>query len=269
MAFDIEHFPTSAAAKRMLDRVSPIYEQSYVGKWIYQVMGLEIDEARLAFEELRLQAFPETATWGLRYWEDRYGLPTDEARDLEERRAELLSRRGARAPMNPARVENIISSLLNLPVFVTEDVAPYTFAVEIATGERVVDLLRAYERLLEIKPSHQAVQLITRHKTMDATARLGAGMMLFSITPLPELPEDHSFMAQASIEGGAQITSRTTLPEMAEAHPFITTAQVAAAAQAATYTPLPEYEAPKPPLRGTWEVNGAGAIITSTALPEI
>ena len=158
--------------------------------------------------------------------------------------------------MNPARVENIISSLLNLPVFVTEDVAPYTFAVEIATGERVVDLLRAYERLLEIKPSHQAVQLITRHKTMDATARLGAGMMLFSITPLPELTEDHSFMAQASIE-------------MAEAHPFITTAQVAAAAQAATYTPLPEYEAPRPPLRGTWEVNGAGAIITSTALPEI
>ena len=32
MSFDIEHFPTSEAAVRMMSRISPIYDRSYVGK---------------------------------------------------------------------------------------------------------------------------------------------------------------------------------------------------------------------------------------------
>ena len=62
---DLEHFPTCETSKRMLARVSPIYERSYVGKWLYQVMGLEMEDARRLFDELRQQAFPETATWHL------------------------------------------------------------------------------------------------------------------------------------------------------------------------------------------------------------
>ena len=42
---DLEHFPTSKTAQRMLSRVSPIYSRSYVGKWLYQVMGLEMEDA--------------------------------------------------------------------------------------------------------------------------------------------------------------------------------------------------------------------------------
>lgn len=61
---NLENFPTSPAAKRMIKTVSPIYDKSYVAKWIFQVMGLEIDEAWQFIEELRLQAFPETATVG-------------------------------------------------------------------------------------------------------------------------------------------------------------------------------------------------------------
>ena len=60
--FDIEHFPTSPSAVRMLSRISPIYDKSYVGKWIFEVMGLEMDDVRLRFDELKAQAFPETAT---------------------------------------------------------------------------------------------------------------------------------------------------------------------------------------------------------------
>lgn len=83
---DLEHFPTCETSKRMLARVSPIYERSYVGKWLYQVMGLEMEDARRLFDELRQQAFPETATWGLTYWEQRYGITPNPADDLEARR---------------------------------------------------------------------------------------------------------------------------------------------------------------------------------------
>lgn len=36
---DLENFPTRESAKDMLSMVSPIYDRSYVGKWIFQVMA--------------------------------------------------------------------------------------------------------------------------------------------------------------------------------------------------------------------------------------
>ena len=40
--FDLENFPTSESAKKMLGYVSDgFYDSSYVGKWLFQVMGIE------------------------------------------------------------------------------------------------------------------------------------------------------------------------------------------------------------------------------------
>ena len=39
--FDLERFPTSESAKKMLSFVSDgFYDESYVGKWIFQVLSL-------------------------------------------------------------------------------------------------------------------------------------------------------------------------------------------------------------------------------------
>ena len=37
--FDIERFPESESTKQMMSRISPIYENSYVGKWLFEVGG--------------------------------------------------------------------------------------------------------------------------------------------------------------------------------------------------------------------------------------
>lgn len=96
--FDLEKFPENCVSKRMISRVSPIYERSYVAKWLYEVMGREVDDAEIRFSELREQANPETATWALRYWEQRYGIETNENRSLAARRADIIARRGAARP---------------------------------------------------------------------------------------------------------------------------------------------------------------------------
>ena len=44
MAIDLEHFPTNETALRMMERISPIYDRSYVGKWIFEIMGMEMGE---------------------------------------------------------------------------------------------------------------------------------------------------------------------------------------------------------------------------------
>ena len=77
MFMNLEQFPTSETAKKMLGYITGngFYDNSYVGKWIFQVMGEEMDDARAIIDELPLQAFVETATWGLRYHEEKYGLP--------------------------------------------------------------------------------------------------------------------------------------------------------------------------------------------------
>lgn len=63
---ELELFPTSESALKMLSYVTPgFYDKSYVGKWMFQVMGLEYDKALKLAEELPEQFFPETATWGL------------------------------------------------------------------------------------------------------------------------------------------------------------------------------------------------------------
>ncbi len=67
-----------------------------MAKWLYEVMGQEVDDAEIRFSELREQANPETATWALRYWEQRYGIEVDESRSLAASRADIIAR-GARA----------------------------------------------------------------------------------------------------------------------------------------------------------------------------
>ncbi len=49
-------------------------------------MGEEMGDARAIIDELPLQAFVETATWGLRYHEEKYGLPIRENLSPDERR---------------------------------------------------------------------------------------------------------------------------------------------------------------------------------------
>lgn len=172
---ELEHFPTSEAGQRMLERVSPIYEEAYVAKWLFEVMGLEWDEARLIFEELKLQAFPETATWGLRYWEERYRIPVDESRPPEERRREVLLRRSFRAPMNPERIEDVVGRMTGRVVHVEENAAPYVFTVHLLDGGNILDYPAVRATLRRMKPSHQNFMIDV---VMTARVRERCGSML-------------------------------------------------------------------------------------------
>ncbi len=157
---NLENFPTSPAAKRMLKTVSPIYDKSYVAKWIFQVMGLEIDEAWKFIEELRFQAFPETATWGITYWEQRYNIPPDESLSIEERRQRVIIKRGKRSPMNPARIERIVRDVTGREATVTEENGTYTFHISVLPGESMVDYQELIDTIKSVKPSHLAFKVL-------------------------------------------------------------------------------------------------------------
>ncbi len=119
--FELKNFPTSESAKKMLSYVSDgFYDESYVGKWIYQVMGIEYDKALEIVMDLPAQFFPETATWGLRYHEIKWGLPIRENLSYEERRALIYQKRDCRAPMTPYRMEKYLKNEMEFEAFVTD-----------------------------------------------------------------------------------------------------------------------------------------------------
>ena len=160
MNVDLEKFPSSEAAKRMLSYVTKgWYDKSYVGKWVYEVMGREIDSAVDFFEELPLQYFVNTATWGLKYHEMKYGLPIREDLSYEERRKIIREKKDTKAPMTPWRMEQILKGATDYEVHVYDIndghyfEHPNLFSVQLQ-GESVLNLGEVKKRVDKLKQSH-------------------------------------------------------------------------------------------------------------------
>jgi len=152
---NLEKFPDIATAQEMLGMVTKgWYDNSYVGKWLFQVMGMEMEDARRFFEELRQQIFPETATWGLVYHEQKYGISTNTNLDLATRRNEIIKARDSKLPLNPARLEEIILQNYKRNVVITENVRDYFFMITLASGNNEVNYENLAAYVDKMKPAH-------------------------------------------------------------------------------------------------------------------
>ncbi len=169
---DLENFPSSSSALRMLDDVSTgFYEKSYVGKWIYQVMGLEYDDAFSLAEALPEQFFPETATWGLRYHEEKWGLLVRESLDYDERRRLIYQKRDYRAPMTPYRMETYLRNATGFEAHISDchdpgddgyqPMHPNIFQA-VFEGEGTLDVRKVKELLKKIKQSHTTFSIFDK-----------------------------------------------------------------------------------------------------------
>ena len=160
-SIDIDYFPTSTTAKRMLSRVSPIYSNAYVAKWLYQVMGIEIDEAWKIVKELRDQAFTSTVTWGITYQEYKYSINPDNTLTLDERRARLHRKKTTKYPMNPGRIEKYMEDDWGMKCEIDETYAAGVFLIAILQDDDN-NLRSMLKDLKEIKPSHLSWKLLYR-----------------------------------------------------------------------------------------------------------
>lgn len=170
--FDLENFPTSESAKKMLSYVSDgFYDKSYVGKWLFQVMGVEYDRALEIVEDLPAQFFPETATWGLAYHEIKWGLPVRANLSYEERRRLIYQKRDYRAPMIPYRMEKYLEDATGFEVRIADvhDPGEYGFDAphpNIFTayfvGDGTLDSKKVRNILDHLKESHTTYKINDR-----------------------------------------------------------------------------------------------------------
>lgn len=169
---DLENFPTSESAKKMLSYVSDgFYDESYVGKWLFQVMGIEYDKVLEIIQNLPEQFFPETATWGLMYHEIKWGLPVRENLSYEERRKLIYYKRDYRAPMTPYRMEKYLEDATGFKVRIADvhDQGEYGFEPSHPNvfkayflGEESLDSKEVFKILDRLKQSHTTYRINDR-----------------------------------------------------------------------------------------------------------
>lgn len=144
---------TSPKAQEIIDYVSPVYGNSYVGLWIYQAIGTVLDEVYKIGDELRYETNPATATFLLDFWEDQYGLPRDPSLTTEQRRIRIMSSMQSGGPCNPERLATAISVAIGgIEVSIEENISKNRFLVSI--HDYIEDLTPVVAVIERMKPAH-------------------------------------------------------------------------------------------------------------------
>ena len=124
-----EKILTNELGNRMLDTVAPIYDKSALSLYVFQAFGVVLSECTDDVEDIIKQAFPQTATWGLKYWEEEHGIVTDESKTMEERRAYLISVLSKKLPITPYSVRQIVHGVTGCDSQVIENILPNTIKI--------------------------------------------------------------------------------------------------------------------------------------------
>jgi len=148
---------TSKKGREMLKTISPIYEQNQTMLAIFQAIGLESEMTEELVDDILLQWFPQTATWGIVYWEDALNIPINESMGLEERRARILTKMQTRWPITKSRMEAIINNFIaSKNGYIDEIFSEYMFKINIPLTDGKIYYRELIETVNEVKPAHLA-----------------------------------------------------------------------------------------------------------------
>lgn len=138
-----------------------------VFKEIYESQQAEIDILQNNIEDLINNLFVETATWGLFYFEKKYGLKTDLTDSYENRRARILAKMRSSYTCNIETIKTMASAFSNGEVEVTpyyeDDYFVIKFVGTKGIPPKITDLYNAVE---EIKPCHLDVEYKFTYNTV-------------------------------------------------------------------------------------------------------
>ena len=150
----IEQILTSPSARRGLDYITPIYQKACTALWIMQSIGLQTDIIIKWIDEYKKQILPQTATWSIPYFEEEYGIPVNEKLTIEERRKAVILAILARAPMNPAKLSDMLSMSVNVKINIKENTGKNTFFAECGEFIDSGQIKKMKNILDKYKPAH-------------------------------------------------------------------------------------------------------------------
>jgi len=148
---------TNDLSRRMVKMVSPIYQESYIGLWLFEVIGREYEDMRQIVDEYMAQLNPETATWGLELWERRYGIITDFALSYAQRRELLATQTSQNGPFLAKHAVAIAESITERIAWMDDNTGPYMSTLWLQTDTDDLDKIVA--ELNRRKPAHWTIEI--------------------------------------------------------------------------------------------------------------
>ncbi len=144
---------TSPKAQEMIDYVSQIYGDSYVGLWLFQAMGSVLGPIYEESAQLRYETSPATATLLLDMWEQSYGFDPDPELNTAQRRARHVAAKPGQGASTPKRLANLVSAILGgVTVEVLERTGKNHFTVNVRASVKSVAAANAL--IYRLKPAH-------------------------------------------------------------------------------------------------------------------
>lgn len=182
---------------------------------LQQALEPELVELWAARDSALEQLCVETASWGLRYWEQTLGLSAEAGKDLESRRSRVRSRLMGADVTTVSLVESMAGIYAGIPADVAE--YPERFWLELLFDEShglPRDLEGLVEALGEIMPAHLGWGFrfsLKLEGSMSAGGAFGAHMTL----PIPEAPDKMKGLDTLRAGGAAAMPSVLPVPARA------------------------------------------------------
>lgn len=184
---------TNKTAEYIVDNLSPVYGEDYVGLNIINTMGVRLGDLIRFITQLGYEGTPFKATWSLDYWEDSLDLPRDPKLNTQQRRDRIINYRLTRFSSNPWKLNKIIKDFTGQNSEIIENTDEYTFsiAVEMLDGLDFNKLIAALEEMNSVKPAHIIYKLILRAR--QAIYYGLADQRRHKVTIYPNEAEDQSW----------------------------------------------------------------------------
>lgn len=148
----IESILKSPKSREILGWMPMVYDEAYVFLWLLETIGQELDDIESWSEEFQEQVVPQTATWTIPYWEEKYGIASNPEMSIEKRRERIVLKMQERTPMNPYRLEEILSKVTGAAVEIQENTGKNRFTVCFQGGLEAFAV--AVKEINRVKPAY-------------------------------------------------------------------------------------------------------------------
>lgn len=137
-------------------------------KAIYDAQGTELGSLIYCIDDIKKQFFIDTATWGLIYWEDKYGIETNLFLSYEQRREILKAKKRGQGTTTKAMLKNAAEAFSGGEVNIIEHNEGYYFTVQFIGVKGIPRNMEAFKNMLEdIKPAHLGYTFKYTYTTWD------------------------------------------------------------------------------------------------------
>ena len=144
----------SPGGQKIIDYISPIYSEDAIALWLLEVIGRELDEMESWVADYALQVVPQTATWGLDYFESEYDIPVNPELPIEQRREMVLVTIITRAPMNPLKLARIATATTGFESRIEENTGKNKFTIIVSGLPAQVNEKKLRAAIDKVKPGH-------------------------------------------------------------------------------------------------------------------